>query len=269
MGTRIGVIAGRGKFLSLALDEARKKGYTFMVAGIKGEAEPSLEKKAEAFQWIGADEVFKLISFFRKHSIDEAVMLGKVNQSFLYRKKLSNRPAQNLLAQVKEKSPSALIQAIIEFLASQGIKVKDPSLFLAPYFCAEGILTEKVPPGWVMEDIDFGWRIAKNIADLDIGQTVVVKDKSVVAVEGLEGTDEAIKRAGRLAGKGIVAVKVSRSSQDPRIDLPAVGLDTLRCLVRVKGVALCFEARGVPFFQKEKALSLANAHGVAIVAKNS
>ena len=112
----------------------------------------------------------------------------------------------------------------------------------------------------------FGWGIARKLADLDIGQTVIVKGKAIVAVEGIEGTDEAIKRAGELAGKGIVVVKVSRSYQDPRIDLPAVGLETVKSLIQAGGQGLGFEARKIPFFQKGEAISLADDHGVSIIA---
>jgi len=109
--------------------------------------------------------------------------------------------------------------------------------------------------------------LARSIADLDIGQTIVVKDKAIVAVEAMEGTDETIRRAGRLAGPGIVAIKVGRTRQDMRIDVPAVGLETMRVLVAVHGAALVFEAGRVPFFQKEEALALADANGIAVLAR--
>lgn len=269
MGTRIGIIAGQGKFPLLALAEARKKGYTCVVAGIKGEADRTLEEKADEFEWIGASQISKLMSFFKKHQVHEAIMAGKVSERLIYKTEDFDETSLRLLAQLKDRSPSVLIRAIIEFLTSQGIEVKDPTFFLSSYFCEEGVLTENKPSTSVLEDIDFGWGIAKLIADLDIGQTVIVKEKAVVAVEGIEGTDEAIKRGGKLAGEGIVVVKVSRSRQDPRIDLPAVGLETLRSLIKAEGVALCFEAQRVPFFQKEKGISLANANKISIVVKKS
>jgi hypothetical protein len=118
-----------------------------------------------------------------------------------------------------------------------------------------------------MEDIEFGWAQAKVVADLDIGQTVVVKDKAIVAVEGMEGTDETIKRAGRLAGEGVVAIKVGRTQQDMRIDVPAVGLETMRSLAIVRAAALSFEAQKVLFFDKEEALALADANRISVIAK--
>jgi hypothetical protein len=160
-----------------------------------------------------------------------------------------------------------LIQTAIHVFSAQGITIVDPTPYIASAHCEEGVLTEAKPSRNTQEDILFGWDIAKRLADLDIGQTVIIKGKAVVAVEGMEGTDEAIERAGQLAGEGIVVVKVSRSSQDPRIDLPAVGLGTVKNLIHVGGQALGFEAQKIPFFQKEEAISLANAHGVSIIAK--
>ena len=121
----------------------------------------------------------------------------------------------------------------------------------------------------VEEDVDFGWRMAKKIAELDIGQTVIVKNKAVVAVEGMEGTDEAILRAGRIAGKDSVVVKVCRPHQDPRIDLPAIGLNTVQKLVQSGAGTLCFEAKKMPFFRKQEAVSLAEKHQISILARDS
>ena len=142
-----------------------------------------------------------------------------------------------------------------------------PSPFLATVFCDAGLLTEAKPKEGLKADMEFGWTAARKIADLDIGQTVVVKDKAVVAVEGMEGTDEAIKRGGLLAGEGTTVVKVSRTHQDPRVDLPAVGLNTIKSMLEARSAALCVEANRVAFFQRQDALALANANNIVILAK--
>jgi hypothetical protein len=269
MGSRIGIVAGSGAFPALALAEARKKGYSCFVVGIFGEAEASLKENTEEFEWVGIGEILKLITFFKKHQVQEVLFAGKVSPQALYQKVNFNATSSEFLSQIKDKSPTVLLKAVIDFLAQQEIKVLDPTIFLIPYFCPEGILTDKKPAVKVLEDVLYGWEIARAIADLDIGQTVAVKDKAVVAVEGIEGTDEAIQRAGILAGKGVVVIKVSRSSQDPRIDLPAVGLGTVRALVQAGGAALCLEAGKVLFFQKDEAISLANASGLALIARKA
>jgi DUF1009 family protein len=267
MGQRIGIIAGSGEFPFVVLHEAQKSGYFSVVAGIKGEARTELQDEADEFEWIDVSDVLKLISYFKRNRVDEAILAGKVDPRVIYDKEKLQDSSLSLLAQVKDKKPVSIIKTVIELMANEGIAIKDPSAFISSCFCQEGILTDTPVSPDVEEDILFGWKIAKTIADLDIGQTVVIKDKAVVALEGMEGTDETIERSGRIAGEGTVVVKVSRSSQDPRIDLPAVGLSTVQSLVRAKSKALCLEAGKMPFFQKDEAVSLANAHKISIVAK--
>ncbi len=269
MGHRIGIIAGSGEYPFLVLEEAKKMGYICAVAGIKGEAEAGLRDKVDIFEWIDVGEIMSLVSFFKENRVREAVFAGKVDPLIILKKEKFNVTSLRLLAQSKERSPTALIKTIISFMAREGIQILDPTLFIASYFCQESILTKTKPSPEVEEDIEFGFKIAKNIADLDIGQTVIVKNKAVVAVEGIEGTDEAIKRGGQLAGKETVVVKVSRSFQDTRVDLPAVGLNTVKSLVEAGARALCFEAQNIPFFQKEEAVSLADANRISIIVKKS
>jgi len=267
MGTRIGLIAGSGGFPLEALEEAKRLGYACVVAGLRGEAVPDLEAKAETFAWFELGEIRNLVLFFQKQDVRDVVMIGKVDPRAIYTKPGLDDAAGLLLAKAKDKTPTSLLKALIEFLEGQGISVKDPSFLLQAYFYPEGVLTGGSPAPDVLGDIDFGWKIAKTIADLDLGQTVVIKDRAVVAVEGMEGTDETIKRGGRLAGKGIVVVKVGRSAQDMRIDVPAAGIETLRNLVRVKAMALCIEAGKVPLFQKDEVIALAKANGIAVIVK--
>jgi len=269
MGHRIGIIAGSGEFPFLVFEEAQKMGYSCVVAGIKGEAETGLRNKVDIFEWIDVGEILSLISFFKKNRVKEAVFAGKVDRRNIFKKEKFNETSLRLLAQSKERNPTAILRTIIDFMAKEGIHIMDPTLFIASAFCEESILTETKPSPEVEEDIKFGFKIAKNIADLDIGQTVIVKDKAVIAVEGMEGTDEAIKRGGRLAGEETVVVKVGRSFQDARVDLPAVGLSTVKSLVEARSRALCFEAQNVPIFQKEEAISLADANRISIVVKKS
>lgn len=267
MGSRLGIIAGSGEFPLMVVEEAQKLGFSCAVAAVRGEAQPRLKKMVDIFKWVKVGAISDLVSFFKENGIREAVFAGKVDHRLIFKKERFDRASLFLLAQSKEKSPSAIIQGIIDFLRGEGIEIKDTTSFIASAFCREGVLTETKPSPEMEEDIAFGWKIAKEIASLDIGQTVVVKDRALVAVEGMEGTDEAIKRGGKLAGAGIVAVKVSRPSQDARIDLPAVGLKTIKSLVEARGRGLCFEAEKVPFLEREKAVLAADAHRISIVAK--
>jgi DUF1009 family protein len=267
MERRIGIIAGSGEFPFLLVAEAQKMGYSCVVAGIKEEAETGLRDGVDIFEWVDVGDVLHLVSFFKKNEVKEAVFAGKVDHRKIFKEGKFNQASRRLLALGKDKSPSSVLKIIIDYLANEGIQIMNPTLFIASSLCQESILTKAKPSPGVEEDIEFGFKIAKNIADLDIGQTVVVKDKAVVAVEGMEGTDEAIKRGGRLAGEETVVVKVSRSFQDARVDLPAVGLRTVKSLVAARSRALCIEAQSIPFFQKEEAVSLADAHKISIVVK--
>ncbi len=267
MGNRIGIVAGSGEFPFLIVEEVRKQGLSPVVAGIIGEAGISLKEETDVFEWIDAGNMLGLVSFFKKNGVKEAVFAGKVNPRAVYRKENLDEASQKILAWTQKRVPSALIQTIIEYMKDQGIQIVDPRQFIAHFFCEVGILTATKPSPDVEEDIEFGWKVARSIADLDIGQTAVVKERTIAAVEGIEGTDQAIRRGGQLAGEGTVVVKVSRTFQDPRVDLPAVGLKTIRSLIDAQSRALCFEAQSMPFFQKKESVSLADAHEIAIVAR--
>ncbi|MGA2586971.1 MAG: UDP-2,3-diacylglucosamine diphosphatase LpxI [Candidatus Aminicenantales bacterium] len=266
MESRIGIIAGSGRFPLQALDMARDRGLTCVVAAIRGEAAPELEPKADAFAWFGTAELVKLIAFFKERNVREIILVGKVEPRTLFRKDLHDEVLARLLAQAKDETSTSVLESLIEFLGTQGIVVLDPSFFLEPYFCGEGVLTRIAPSPEILKDIEFGWTRAKSVADLDIGQTLVVKNKAIVAVEDAEGTDETIKRAGRLAGEGAVVLKVGRTRQDMRIDVPAVGLKTMKGLVGIRAAALAIEARNVLFFQKGESLEMADANGITVVA---
>lgn len=261
------MIAGSGEFPIHVCQEAQGMGFTCVVAGIKGEAEDILAEKTENFAWFDVHEIGSLIAYFKQNQVSEALFAGKIDQRVIYKSEELSKTLPLLLGTGKDWTPTALIQAAIRIFSTQGIAIKDPTPYIASAFCEEGILTEARPSPETEEAILFGWEVAKKLADLDIGQTVIIKGKAIVAMEGMEGTDEAIRRAGKLAGEGIVVVKVSRSSQDPRIDLPAVGLETVKSLIQAAGQTLAFEAEKIPFFQKEEAVTLANAHRISIIAK--
>lgn len=267
MGTRLGIICGAGYFPFLVCEEAKNQDNIRVIAAIKGFADPTLEESADIFRWFGLNDILALVSYFKEFEVHEALFAGKIDPRVIYAKKNLSPDAVAMMERGKDKSPSSLLSMAIDFLASQGIKVIDPSPFLASAFCDSGFLTDAEHTAGLEADIEFGWTVAKQIADLDIGQTIVVKDKAVVAVEGMEGTDDAIKRGGLLAGEGTTVVKVSRTNQDPRVDLPAVGLDTVRSMIDAKCAALCLEANRVAFFQKEEAIVLANTNDIIILAK--
>jgi DUF1009 family protein len=260
MGRRIGIIAGSGRFVGAAVSDLRRGGIHSVVLGIEGETRPGVKRVAEVFTAVKPGELGKVLAFFRENEVSEIMFLGKLRPDAVYRPELMDATARKLLKRLKERSATALLEAVFAFLRANGFGVLNPASLLESHFCGPGVLTRKIPSSAELADIDFG---------LNVGQTLVVKDRSIVAVEGIEGTDMAIRRGGRLAGPGFVVVKAGRTSQDMKIDLPAVGLDTVRTLIRAGGTALGFESAQVAFFQREAAIRLADAHDVVIVVRAS
>jgi hypothetical protein len=245
----------------------KKQGMIPVVAAMEGEASPRLEKAGAVFRWFKPGRLSGVVSFFLENGAREVVLLGKVRPTAIYRPDHFDETAWDALRGLNDKSPLGLLGAAVAFLEGRGLRVLTPRAVLGPQFCQEGVLTAVEPTAAQLADIDFGLSLARRFANLDIGQTLVIKDRAVVAVEGMEGTDETIRRGGRLVGPGFIAVKAGRTSQDLRLDVPAVGLDTVRNLVRAGGGALGLDALKVAFFQKDQALSLADAHGVSITVR--
>lgn len=267
MEKKIGIIAGEGKFPLMVLREAKKEGYQVAVAGLKNIAFPELEKEADFFIWVGIGEVGKLVNFLNNNNVKKAIFAGRVKHFSIYENFFPDPEARLLLTYLEDKKPTSIFRIISEFLSSKGVELVDSTIFLSKLLPCEGILTRNKPSKNALEDIEFGWKIAKNIAGMDIGQTIVVKDKAVIAVEAMEGTDETLKRAMSIGGDGIVVIKVSRPQQDMRFDVPVVGLSTVRILSEVKNPVLCIEAYKTLFFDMEESIKFANERGMAIVAR--
>lgn len=267
MGQRIGIIAGGGRFVPAAIQDFQRRGLTCVVAGIEGEASRRLARVSPAFRWVSIGEPQAAVSLFQQNGVESVMMLGKVRPSAVRRAEKLGGPAVRLPGGLSDQSPTALLRAAVGFLKARGIRILDPELFLKPYFCAPGTLTRTPAPTASEADIDFGLPLARRLADLDIGQTLVVYRRAVVAVEGMEGTDLAIRRAARIAGPGFSVVKAGRSIQDMRLDVPAVGLDTVRAILKAGGAALGLEAGKVAFFQRDEAVALADSQGLAIVVR--
>jgi len=269
MERRLGILAGAGELAAAVCSGARKSGRRCVVAGIVGAAGKGLEAYADEMGWFQVHEVREVIAFFKKNGVEEAVFAGKIPPAVIFENPALDTLLDEELPGDQPRDPTTLIQAAIRLFAAGGIAVGDPLPWLGSVLSPPGLLTRVGPTPAQEEDIAYGWDLARKLADLEIGQTVVVKNKALVALEAMEGTDETIRRGGRLAGEGIVVVKVGRSSQDPRIDLPVVGPDTVQSLVDAGGGVLCFEAGKVPLFRREDALRLADSSRVVVLAGES
>lgn len=267
MGPRIGLIAGSGDFPLFVLHEAKTKGLWCAVLAVQAGTPAALESQADAWCRIDAGRPAEAFAFLRKHEVRDIIFAGKIDPSVVFGAGGLEAMSRRLIEDLPDKRPSALVQRVFDLFTAQGFRIMDPEPFLKPFFCEEGDLTPTAPSREAGDDIAFGWPIARAIADLDIGQTLVVKDKMIVAVEGWEGTDEAIRRGGRLAGPGTVVLKVGRTAQPLRVDLPGVGLATVRSLIEAGASALCLEAGRVAFFQQAEAVALAGSRGLALTAR--
>jgi len=263
---KLGLIAGKGELPIAIADEARSQGYTVVAVGLEPLADKSLSSHVDQIHWVNVGKFGKLIDTLKKYEISEAVMAGKVSKTLLYKSKITpDFRAVRLLMSVKNRSDDSVLLSIADELAREGITLLDITPFSAALLAPVGVLTKDAPSDQEWKDIAFGWNVAKEMGRLDIGQTVVVKNQAVMAVEAIEGTDEAIKRGGILAGKDAVVVKVSKPNQDMRFDVPAVGSDTIKAMKSVHARVLAVEANKCLVLNKDVILDEAGDAGISIV----
>lgn len=247
-------------------DEARSEGLHVVAVGLEPLADQTLASHVDELHHVNVGKLGALIETLKRSGVGEAVMAGKVPKALLYKSRI--RPdlrAAKLLFTLKDKSDDSILLAITRELEKDGITLLKTTEFCARMLTPEGVLTRKGPTESERKDIAFGWRIAKEIGRLDIGQTVVVKDQAVLAVEAIEGTDEAIRRGGSYAQGGAVVVKVSKPQQDMRFDVPVVGLDTLKAMADVRARVLAVEARKSILLRQNEFLKAAVAAGITVV----
>src|SRR5436190_2790916 len=265
--TSWGLIAGNGRFPFLVWEGARTQGIDMAVIAIKEEAEPDLAKLTPRIHWVSLGELSKTIDLLHKEGVTQAVMAGQVKHTKIFSAIRPDWKLAKLLFALPRKNTDALIGAVAKVLEDEGIRLVDSTLFLKPLVPEAGVLTRRAPSEEEVVDIEYGLGVARQIAGMDVGQTVVISDKACVAVEAMEGTDETIARAARLAnGKKLVVVKVSKPKQDMRFDVPVVGLPTIQQMRACGATALAVDAGRTVFFDREKLIELANQVGIAIQA---
>jgi DUF1009 family protein len=262
-----GLIAGNGKFPFLVLEGARSQGIEMAVIALKEEASPELEKTAKRLHWVSLGELSKAISLLHREGVNRAVMAGQVKHNKIFSSIRPDWKLAKLLFSLPRKNTDSLIGAVAKVLEEEGIQLVDSTLFLKPLLPQVGMLTRRAPDARESSDIEYGLNVARHIAAMDIGQTVVVSDRACVAVEAMEGTDETIARAAKYAeGKPLVVVKVSKPKQDMRFDVPVIGVPTVEAMKRAGATALSIDAERTLLFDRAKLLELADASGIAIQA---
>jgi DUF1009 family protein len=262
-----GLIAGNGRFPFLVLEGARSQGIEMAVIALKEEASPELGKIAKRLHWVSLGELSKTIELLQQEGVTQAVMAGQVKHNKIFSAIRPDWKLAKLLFSLPRKNTDALIGAVARVLEDEGIRLVDSTLFLKPLVPEAGVLTRRAPNEHEAEDLAYGIGVARQIAGMDIGQTVVISDCACVAVEAMEGTDEVIGRAARITeGKPLVVVKVSKPGQDMRFDVPVVGLPTVEQMKNAGATALAVDAGRTLLFDREKLIELADASGIAIEA---
>jgi DUF1009 family protein len=264
-GERIGLIAGNGRFPIIFADNARKLGYHVSAVAHEGETEPELASHVDRIHWIKIGQLSKLIKAFKEDRVHQAVMLGGIKKTHVF---TTVRPDFRTLAMATRLAlwkDDDILREFAKELEQEGIAICESTFGLKGILVEEGPLTARTPTEKEWEDIRYGWEVAHDIGRLDIGQCVVIKDRVVVAVEAVEGTDGAIKRGGELATEGAVVVKRSKPQQDLRFDLPAIGPRTIEVMASVKASVLAVEAGRTILLDREIMLDKARSARIAIV----
>jgi UDP-2,3-diacylglucosamine hydrolase len=248
------------------LESARERKIEMVVAAIKEEAFPEIESCGHPVHWLGLGQLGKLIRVFQEAGVNRAIMAGQVKHVQIFGSSLPDLTMIKMLASLKHKSTDALIGAVAKVLEDAGIQLQDSTEFLKPHMAAEGLMTRRSLSKHEQADLEFGRPIAHRIALMDIGQTIVVRDRAVVAVEAMEGTDATIRRAGELAGgKNLTVIKSSKPRQDMRFDVPVIGPSTIQTMAEAGATALVLDAHRTLVVDRPQLLERAEAGSIAII----
>jgi len=272
---KLGLIAGNGKFPFLVLDAARAQGFEVVVAAIKEEASPELESRgAAAVHWLSLGELSKLIETFQKEGVSRAVMAGQVQHKQIFSSIKPDWRLAKLLLSLGTRNTDSLLGAVAKVLGDEGIVLENSTSLLEPLLAKAGVLTRRAPNEQEQKNIAYGREVARQLAEYDIGQTVVIADSACVAVEAMEGTDATIERAGRLIGtlagdastlsRALTVVKIAKPKQDLRFDVPVIGVKTIETMQRSGASCLAIDAGRCLLLDGDAVLQAADAVGITV-----
>jgi UDP-2,3-diacylglucosamine hydrolase len=278
---RYGLIAGNGKFPFLVIEGARRAGVSLSIAAIHEETDAEIERVAERVTWVGIGQLGKMIRFFKSEGVERVIMAGQVKHIQIFSRAIPDARLLKVLLKLPKRNTDALIGAVAAELASEGIELIESTVFLKDYLPEAGTITRRKPDNRETEDIEYGLGIAREIARLDLGQTIVVRAKACVAIEAMEGTDATIRRAGEVvrgstgapvrgrglpAPGGLTVVKIAKPNQDMRFDVPVVGISTVQAMIQAGATCLCITAGKTLMFDRDEMIRLANENKIAVVA---
>ncbi len=276
---RYGLIAGNGRFPFMVVAGARRAGVSLSVAAIREETDPAIEQEVERLTWVGIGQLGKMIRFLKSEGVEKAIMAGQVKHVQIFSRAVPDARMLKMLLKLPRRNTNSLIGAIAAELASEGIELIDSTYFLQDYLPASGTLTRRKPNAAERADVEYGLEIARELARLDLGQTIVVRGKACVAIEAMEGTDATIRRAGELMRGGreaqkrlkltsgpVTVVKLSKPDQDMRFDVPVIGVPTIETMADAGATCLCISAGKTLMFDRNGMIALADKNKIAIVA---
>jgi len=263
---KYGLIAGNGQFPFLVLQSAREQNLDIVVAAIKEETFPEIESCGYPVHWMGIGQLGKLIKVFQKAGVQKAIMAGQVKHVQIFSSSLPDFAMIRMLASLKQKNTNSLIGGVAKALLESGIELIDSTILLKPHMAPEGKITRRNLNAHERADLEYGRPIAHKIALMDIGQTIVVSDQAVVAVEAMEGTDAVIRRAGELAnGKNLTVIKSSKPRQDMRFDVPVIGIATIENMHAAGATALIVDAHRTLMLDGERLIESADKKNIVIL----
>lgn len=263
---RLGLIAGNRNYPLIFAQEAKKQAGVYLTAvAFNGETKRQLAGYVDHISWLEVGHLQRMIDVFKQQDVKEAVMIGQITPSRLFKKLQADARMQKILTGLVELNAETIFTAVAKELEKEGVYLKDARLFLDKLLVPPGLLTAGELSEAEKRNIDFGYNLAKYLAARDIGQSIVVKSGTVVAVEAIEGTDAMIRRGGRIARGNVIVVKVSKPGQDMRFDIPIIGPRTICVLFRSGGGVLAAEAGRVLILEKDKTIKLAERYNVKVV----
>ncbi|EDM24841.1 hypothetical protein LNTAR_23869 [Lentisphaera araneosa HTCC2155] len=267
---QLGIIAGRGHYPFLILREARKNGVDkIAVAAIQGDASEDLEQESDAMAWVYPGQINRTIKFFQKQGITEAVMVGQVKPSRLFTGLKPDLRTLFMLGKLKERNADTLFSAVCNEFQKSGITILSAITYLDEHLAGEGLLNNVKADKSRLRDAEYAFSVAKEVSRMDIGQSVVVKRGTILAVEGFEGTDKAIIRGGELGRGGVTVCKVTKPDHDMRFDVPCIGMRTVDSLIQAKARTLVVEAKRTLFIEKERVLEALDRAKISVIGKNA
>jgi UDP-2,3-diacylglucosamine hydrolase len=263
----LGIIAGNGVYPRLLADAARKAGVKKIIAAaFINETDPVLAQHVDLIEWMRVGQLNRLLKFFREQKVHHAIMAGQIAPKNLFDLR-PDAKAVLLLARLKRRNAESIFAAIADELAKSDVDLLPATTFLENSLAAAGLIAGSKLSRREEQDVDLGWKIAKEIARLDIGQTVIVKNGTIVAVEAFEGTNETIRRGGALARKDAIMVKVAKPNQDMRFDVPVVGVETLRVAADARLRVIVIETAKTLLLERDAIVDFANREKISIVAR--